>query len=54
LTRVEREGDRYRIWTANSDLLICHLVRHHEFSELEVRAVNLEEAFLMLVTEELQ
>ncbi len=48
--KVEREGDRYTLWTANADALVRELVLSGaEFSDLEVLPVSLEEAFLAVL-----
>lgn len=45
----EREGERYTIYTADSDALVRRLVGDGvRFTDLTVRGASLEEAFLRL------
>jgi len=47
--RSSREGDRYELWTADSDALVRQLVTAGvPFRDLEVATASLEEAFLAL------
>jgi len=49
--RSKRDGDRYELWTANSDALVCELVNSGApFQDLEVATASLEEAFLALTS----
>ena len=52
LTGVERsshDGDRYELWTADSDALVRQLVHADvPFRDLEVATASLEDAFLAL------
>src|SRR5690606_30480336 len=47
--QYSRQGDLYRVLTPHSDELIRELVQKFSFSDLEVHAVTLEEAFLELL-----
>jgi ABC-2 type transport system ATP-binding protein len=47
--RSSRDGDRYELWTADSDALVRQLVNTGiPFRDLEVATASLEEAFLTL------
>ena len=49
--RVNLEGDRYELWTADSDAVVRQLVRNAvRFRDLEVSTASLEEAFLALTS----
>jgi ABC-2 type transport system ATP-binding protein len=49
--RSTRDGDRYELWTADSDELVRQLVRTGiHFRDLEVANASLEEAFLTLTS----
>ena len=49
--RINREGDRYELWTADSDAVVRQLVRNAvPFRDLEVSTASLEEAFLALTS----
>ena len=49
VVRVEQNGERFLLYTPDADRLVAELVRSGaEFSELEVRPVSLEEAFLAI------
>ena len=51
--KIEREGDRFVIWTHDSDALVRELVMSGlAFSNLEVLPASLEEAFLAVLNEE--
>ena len=58
LARVERssrDGDRYELWTADSDALVRELVTTRvPFRDLEVATASLEEAFLALTSPGIQ
>lgn len=52
VTRTVQENQTHVLYTANADALVRHLVLQGvEFSQLEVRAVSLEEAFIALTSE---
>ena len=47
--RIEQQGDRYILYTRDADRLVRELIaRGVEFADLEVHAVGLEDAFLLL------
>jgi ABC-2 type transport system ATP-binding protein len=49
--RINREGDLYELWTADSDAVVRALVRTGvPFVDLEVSTASLEEAFLALTS----
>jgi ABC-2 type transport system ATP-binding protein len=49
--RSNRDGDRYELWTADSDALVRQLVTTGiPFCDLEVATASLEEAFLALTS----
>jgi ABC-2 type transport system ATP-binding protein len=49
--RINREGDLYELWTADSDAVVRQLVRTGiPFVDLEVSTASLEEAFLALTS----
>jgi ABC-2 type transport system ATP-binding protein len=49
--RSSRDGDRYELWTADSDTLVRQLVTAGiPFRDLEVATASLEEAFLALTS----
>jgi len=49
--RSTRDGDRYELWTADSDALVRRLVTTGvAFTDLEVSAASLEDAFLALTS----
>ena len=49
--RINRHGDRYELWTADSDAVVRQLVRTGiPFADLEVSTASLEEAFLALTS----
>jgi ABC-2 type transport system ATP-binding protein len=49
--RSSRDGDRYELWTADSDALVRQLVTAGvPFRDLEVATASLEEAFLALTS----
>ena len=49
--RINREGDLYELWTADSDAVVRQLVRTGvPFVDLEVSSASLEEAFLALTS----
>jgi ABC-2 type transport system ATP-binding protein len=49
--RINREGDRYELWTADSDAVVRQLVTNGvPFADLEVATASLEEAFLALTS----
>jgi len=53
--KIERDGERFTIWTHDSDALVRQLVNSGlEFSDLEVTPVSLEEAFLAVLSEEVK
>lgn len=47
----EHQGNRYRVWTADSDAFIKDLARTHALTDLEIKSITLEEAFLGLLKE---
>jgi len=50
--RSSREGERYELWTADSDSLVRQLVTTGiPFHDLEVATASLEEAFLALTSQ---
>jgi ABC-2 type transport system ATP-binding protein len=49
--RINREGDLYELWTADSDAVVRQLVSTRvPFVDLEVSTASLEEAFLALTS----
>jgi ABC-2 type transport system ATP-binding protein len=53
--RSTRDGDRYEMWTADSDALVRRLVTTGvPFRDLEVSTASLEDAFLTLTSAEEQ
>jgi ABC-2 type transport system ATP-binding protein len=49
--RSKQDGDRYELWTADSDALVRELVTSRApFRDLEVATASLEEAFLALTS----
>ena len=49
--RSSRDGDRYELWTVDSDALVRELVNTRApFRDLEVASASLEEAFLALTS----
>ena len=49
--RINREGDLFELWTADSDAVVRQLVRTGvSFADLEVSTASLEEAFLALTS----
>jgi ABC-2 type transport system ATP-binding protein len=49
--RSSRDGDRYELWTVDSDALVRELVNTRvPFRDLEVASASLEEAFLALTS----
>jgi ABC-2 type transport system ATP-binding protein len=49
--RSRRDGDRYELWTADSDSLVRELIHTAaSFKDLEVASASLEEAFLALTS----
>jgi ABC-2 type transport system ATP-binding protein len=49
--RSSRDGDRYELWTADSDALVRQLVTSGvPFRDLEIATASLEEAFLTLTS----
>jgi ABC-2 type transport system ATP-binding protein len=49
--RSKQDGDRYELWTADSDALVRELVNSGApFRDLEVATASLEEAFLALTS----
>lgn len=47
--RSSRDGDRWQLYAADSDAVVCELVgRDVDFRDLEVAPASLEEAFLAL------
>jgi len=55
IERSSRVDDRYELWTADSDALVCDLVTSGApFRDLEVSTASLEEAFLALTSPSLQ
>jgi len=53
VAKIEHKGDRFIIWTHDSDALVRQLVATGvDFADLEVLPVSLEEAFLAALSEE--
>ena len=51
VVRSSRDGDRYELWTVDSDALVRELVNTRApFRDLEVASASLEEAFLALTS----